>query len=592
MGNKVLAIEIGEKLTRICEVDYSKSNLQMYQGITFETPVGAVEDGYIKEKIGLGKLIKEKISGEKIVNSKVVFTISSNRIASREVIVPYVKKQQINQLVQSNASDYFPIKIDEYNIAYNVLEIIEEKEKKLRLLVLAIPIEVIQSYYELADLAGLNIISIDYGGNSSYQLFKKNDSQDINMVVHINDNNGYINILEKDKLLLQRTMPYGSSNIINTITNNPLLEARTRAEAIEIINNNLLDMVTAQYVNKNKLDVINYSPIGGESELNYSPDNEQSELSYQDAMSDTYELIHNIVNNIMRVLDYFSSKENNTVKHIYIACDGIALNYLSELLEKNTGIKVLQYDKFIKLSSTSNEHIDDRIQSQYLMCLGAVINSVDLRLRQTAEEGSKFNSALISLVVFGICIAISISISAKSYLDYNACVDEKSNINDRIRKLEGVVDIFDSYNDTTQLYKKYAEIYDATQNNNEKLDDVIKNIEEKLPVKTRVVSFAISNTGIVFNLKTERKEVIARTIVSLKEIDYFAYVSNLGFSEEEDENGITTISYTVECLYNPFLILNQKENVENSDGESKDEGNDLTQEEQTEQQEVEESLEP
>lgn len=583
MGNKVLAIEIGEKLTRICEVDYNKSNLHMYQGLTFETPVGAVEDGFIKEKIGLGKLIKEKLSGEKITNSKVVFTISSNRIASREVIVPYVKKQQINQLVQSNASDYFPIKIDEYNIAYNVLEVIEEKEKKLRLLVLAIPIEVIQSYYELADLAGLNIISIDYGGNSSYQVFKKNDSQDINMVVHINDNNGYINILEKDKLLLQRTMPYGSSNIINTITNNPLFEARTRTEAIEVINNNLLDLVSAQYVNKNKLDVINYSPLGAESELNYSTESEQSELSIQDSMSDTYEIIHNIVNNIMRVLDYFSSRENNTVKQIYIACDGIALNYLCELLEKNTGIKVLQYEKFIKLSSTSNEYVDDRIQSQYLMCLGAVINSVDLRLRQTVEENSKFNSVLITLVVFGICIVTSIAIGVKSYLDYNACVDEKSNTNDRINELEGVVDIFDDYNDTTQLYKKYAEIYTATISSNEKLDDVIKNIEEKLPVKTRVVSFEATNTGIILNLKTERKEVIAKTIVSLKEIDYFFYVNNLGFSEEEDENGISTISYTVECVYNPIISLNQQGNVDNPDKETKDSGNDLSEEEQTEQ---------
>ncbi|WP_455716717.1 pilus assembly protein PilM [Anaerosporobacter sp.] len=554
MGNRVLAIELGEKLTRICEVDNNKSNLQMYQGITFETPVGAVEDGYIKEKIGLGKLIKEKLIHANITNSKVVFTISSNRIASREVIIPYVKKQQINQLVQSNASDYFPIKIDEYNIAYNILEVLDDKEKKLRLLVLAVPIDVVQSYYELAELAGLNIISIDYGGNSSYQVLKKNDSLDINMVVHLNDSNGYINIFDKDKLLLQRTMPYGSSNIISSVVNNPLLQARTRDQAIEVINKKLIDTDAGQYINDDKLDVLNYSP-------NEIP----SDLSYQDSMSDTYEVIHNIVNNIMRVLDYFSSKGNNTVKHIYIASDGIPLNYLYDLLQKQTGIKVLQYDKFIKLPASSNQNLDDREQSQYLMCLGAAINSVDLRLRQTVEEGGKHNSALLALVVFSICIVTSIGISVKSYLDYNACVDEKTKTNARINELEGVVDIFDHYNDTTQLYDKYKDIYIATQNSNEKLDDVLKNIEEKLPVKTKVESFEVSDTGIILNLRTERKEVIARTIVSLKEIDYFIYVNNLGFNVEEDENGIETISYTIECLFNQTESIDQQENGQNAE---------------------------
>ena len=571
MGNRVLAIEIGEKLTRICEVDYKKSNLHMYKGITFDTPVGAVEDGYIKEKIGLGKLFKEKLSGAKITNSKVVFTISSNKIASREVIVPYVKKQQISQMVQSNASDYFPIKIDEYNIAYNVLEVIEGKEKKLRLLVLAIPIDVLQSYYELADLAGLTILSIDYGGNSSYQAFKKNESPDVNMVVHLNDNNGYINIMENDKLLLQRTMPYGSSNIINTVLNNPLLQACTRDEAIDVINKNLLDMDTAQYINEDKLDILNYSNEG------------QSNLSYQDSMNDTYEIIHNIVNNIMRVLDYYSSKENNTVKQIYIACDGITLNYLTELLEKQTGIKVLQYDKLIKLSSSMDNNNDNRLQSQYLMCLGAVINSVDLRIHQTVEDNSKYNSALITVIVFGVCVITSIAISVKSYLDYNDRVDQKSEMNDRITELEGVVDIFNQYNVTTQLYDKYEEIYNMTKYNNEKLDDVLKNIEEKLPVKTRVAAFNVTDSGIVLNIQTERKEVIAKTIISLSEIEYFSEVKNYGYNEEVDENGLSAISYTVECLYKPVETSKQQEDGQVLEGETEQTENDLNQEEQVEQ---------
>ncbi|WP_167955236.1 pilus assembly protein PilM [Anaerosporobacter faecicola] len=535
MGNKVLAIEIGEKLVRICETNYNQKNIHIYNEMTIETPMGLVEDGYVREKVALSKLIKEKLSIEKITNRKVVFTIASNKIASREVIVPQVKKQQIKQLVQSNASDYFPIKIDEYTIAYSILDTEEGKDKKIRLLVVAVPNEIVKSYYDLAELLGFTILNMDFAGNSSYQLFKQNDSKETSMVVHLNDNNGYITILNQGHMVLQRTIPYGSSNIINTVMNNPVLEVKTYETAVELIRKNLVDVDLVSYEGGNKVNVI------GE-EVAVTAGN----VAYQE----TYEVVHNIVNNIMRILDYYTSKnEGNPVKAIYLASDGLPLKYLYDLLEKHTGVKVLQYDKFIASSSLFNNSIDTILLGRYLACVGAIINSTNIEKAKVEEKKENRVAAQMTALFFGVCIIVSTGLSVKSYMDYNGLKEDKKEIENNIQQLEGIVDIYKEYNTTTSLYNQYTNIYSKTVGNNDILVDVIKALEEKLPTKARIEALDVTDSSVVLNLETDRKEIIAKTINSLRECECFCNVTNFGFIEETDENGLTSIKYTVECFY-------------------------------------------
>ena len=49
---------------------------------------------------------------------RVIFTISSTRVASREVQIPNVKANKIEALVKTNANDYFPVDLTQYEIGH------------------------------------------------------------------------------------------------------------------------------------------------------------------------------------------------------------------------------------------------------------------------------------------------------------------------------------------------------------------------------------------------------------------------------------------------------------------------------------------
>ena len=59
---KILGIEIGSSITRICEMDYKKKNPRVYRQAMVSTPAGAINDGYLSNMEELKNAIKNALN--------------------------------------------------------------------------------------------------------------------------------------------------------------------------------------------------------------------------------------------------------------------------------------------------------------------------------------------------------------------------------------------------------------------------------------------------------------------------------------------------------------------------------------------------
>ena len=118
MNNRVLSIEIGNSFTKICEMDYKVKKPKVYKVLTVETPEGIVVDGMLQPTQEYADHLVNALGTNGIRTKKVLFTISSTRVASREVQIPNVKANKIEALVKTNASDYFPVDLTQYEIGH------------------------------------------------------------------------------------------------------------------------------------------------------------------------------------------------------------------------------------------------------------------------------------------------------------------------------------------------------------------------------------------------------------------------------------------------------------------------------------------
>ncbi len=209
---KVLSIEVGFSTTKIVEMDYQKKKPKVYRCVETKTPEGAIRDGYLNpDKMeALKEQIRDALKGNKIRTKRVIFTVFSTKIISREITVSAVKEHQIGAFIESNISEYFPIELDDYKIAHYVIQTYHDGDNagKHRVMVMAAEKSLISGYEKLAEAIGLYIADVDYIGNSVLQATKLNAGAEAIMTVKIEDENALVTILRQGIMMMQRTVNY------------------------------------------------------------------------------------------------------------------------------------------------------------------------------------------------------------------------------------------------------------------------------------------------------------------------------------------------------------------------------------------------
>lgn len=219
MAGKAISIEIGYSLTRVCEVDYKAKTHKVYRYFMIPTPTGVINDGVLTPTPEYLESLKTALAESKMKAKQVVFTITSGRIASREVMIPFVKENRIADVVNANASDYFPVDLSQYQLAYNILGTVgEEKGKQqYKLLVLAAPLALLNNYNDLAKALKLELAAIDYAGNSVFQVAKEKCTSGTNLVIKIDERSSLVMAIQNGTFTFTRNVAYGVDEAIDTV---------------------------------------------------------------------------------------------------------------------------------------------------------------------------------------------------------------------------------------------------------------------------------------------------------------------------------------------------------------------------------------
>ncbi|MGB4661790.1 MAG: pilus assembly protein PilM [Mobilitalea sp.] len=545
MANKVLSIEVGANKTILCVTSKMTNNPKVYQTIVLDTPYVCVVDGYIKDIKTLGNFISDKLREAKIVINRVVFTISSSKIANREVILPLVKLSKIKEIINANAEDYFPIDVKDYNISYMLLEKMNTKElQQYRLMVLAVHNNLLNTYFELADYLKLRVESIDYIGNSIYHILKKQVSAELNMVVQINEQNTLINVLKKGSLEMQRIIPYGYESVINTMLHHSYYKFEKDSEAFTLLRDNLL--INPQFMKSQY----------GEYSI---PTEEQSvEVKREDPVEEITESLHYLVNNVLRVADYYSARNNNAkIGKIYLVGMGAKFQGIEQLFANETGMEaeiINQLRNVTFLQQTTEENFN---QSDYMACIGAAIAPIGMIPVKFTQSAEKKNNIVSVTVISSLAILTSIILIATSNQMLKSAEAEKVKLTQEITSLESI-DLV--YSDHQKLVEEQATILNLDgycYNFNEEFVSLLNEMELKLPSSATIHSMTTTDSSIVLNITVNSKEAAAMTLIQLKSVEYLTNVNTSGIAEVVDEYGISEVSFSVMADY--YLPVTEQE---------------------------------
>lgn len=539
MGNKILAIEIMTNLTKICVINNKQKNPKVYQTLLFDTPYDCIEDGYIKDVKMLSETISDQLRAAKVAVNRVIFTIASSKIANREVIIPFVKENKIQDILKVNSGEYFPMDITDYNISHMVLEKVNTKEeKKIRLLLLAAHNNLLRTYYELAAKLNVHIESIDFFGNSAYQLLRKQVYEDTCMTVMLNDQNTLINVLHKDTLILQRTIPYGYVSALQSVIEYSNYSINQERDAYGLLcKKSLLNPQFGRVEEEVAVTTIEAE----DDDIWYRNETVREEIT---------ESLHYLISNIIRVADYYTSKkQDHKIQKIYLSGLGAKLKGMELLLFNEIGIEVQLINQLRGVYFQPNALMEDFTQSDFLTTIGAVVHPVGMLPKDYLEREQKKSNIQVVLVITILAIITSIVLAFISTKTVEEASEEKTRLMEEIKGLESIELVYETNTKHKQDLVTMDALDGLNYNNNEQLLQLIEDLERKLPTNTSVLSMRSSNQDLIMDMTVDSIETAAMVLMQLKTVEALENVRTASIQEQVDEYGRKEVSFSVTARY-------------------------------------------
>lgn len=556
MANKILGIEIGQNFTRVVEIDYkTKKNPKIYNIFDFATPQDMMADGVIQDVSMFRSLLATKLKENKVSTKKVLFVLNSARIATREVEIPAVKDKQIKEMITMNASDYFPVDLEQYQIVHEVLDRIEvDGDKKIKVSVIAVPKDLIRSYELLANACKLQLVGLDYTGNAIKQLMIQEIPGEIKATVKVDENMTLLTVMDGNEVKLQRIINYGIAEAIEEIQDSEIFgEYMSFSQAMDIARR------------RTCISIRSDGTLEEQRPLN--PDEHSIDAERINRLRGNVTMaLSSLISSLSRVIDYYQSRNpEKPIEKIFLIGMGADFSGLSKLLTAELNYKVIPLQQFEGIYINKNLKTSNFKVAEYFTCIGASLNPLDIvsgakstkisKTRVTTKKSpdgevveveEEVPSFGVPILICGLFIVASIGLVAYSIFSNLVLKTDNVTLQNQVNELEYAQELCDTYNSTKGLYEWTKALDAQTFNRNNELVSFIEELEKKMPSDVHILSMSASTAGIDLNITVKSKEAVADVISQLRTLESvdITSVSTISIDKEKAD-----VNFSVSCQY-------------------------------------------
>lgn len=431
----------------------------------------------------------------------------------------------------------------------------EPKKRYLRLSVYAVPSTLVRNYYTFAKAMHLDIISLDYSGNSSYQLIKRQINRGTNVFIQMNEQDTLISILKDETLILQRTVNYGLSALADAVLDQAYYQLQNRAQAIELLE---------------KKDIL--SPAMHPSETGFSRSKDEAAAASEFAMvSGTsvkendereYEARRNVMeslqfltNSISRVLDYYKSNHKNTeYDSINLLGAGVKVQGIDSFFTTSIGMPLKKMEKLLAVGMAKHAANYRKNPGDFISCIGAALNPVDFIPKEYIEKKEKLSTITATLIFASVCILGSVGTIYVSISDYRLAQKQLEEVTAQAEAMPKPSSVHEELGKKKEYLLSLQELETNTHSNNDNIKEVIEALEKNLPSGTVINTMQFSETQVNMSVTVNdtgnygANAIVAKILTQLQAIEYFDKIDTSATTLEQVDF-MTKISFSITCTY-------------------------------------------
>lgn len=520
MANRVLCIEIGNRMTHVVETDFKVKEPKIYKSFSFQTPDNLFKEETLADVLPFKERLDAGLEEHKIKTRKAVFVLASSRIASRDVVIPHVKENRIRTLLYANSAEYFPVDLEKYQLSYRLLDEVEEEgEQKYKLMVLAVPNEMIDAYKSLAKVCLLTLVDLDYIGNAATQLLEKNIKNDLYAAVRLEEDTTMITIVRENKIELQRTFPYGIADVIQAVQ-----KSGHFGEDIDFYE-------TLEKMRKENV----------------------LSLEEEEIQEDITEGFRAITGNVSRVMNFYSSNHAGAeMENIVLYGTGADICGMEQYLSDELSIPV-SGESLREALPQEKGNTGDYYPLMYLTCVGAAVNPMKFRLedeKEVAEKKKEHKQIHIEPKnFFGICVVVSLVLLLAVVPYYGYLKMGVYKLQKERSEKQYLADEYKEYNQAKTEYEKIENLYQETTTTSEGIGDFIDELEKNMPSDILVRSITSNSESVTMDIRVSSKREAAKVVDELSDFESISDVQVESLEETKSETNQSYVDFMVVCTY-------------------------------------------
>jgi type IV pilus assembly protein PilM len=338
----IVGIDIGTSSVKMVQM---KKNSKVARWGMEYIPEGMVNQGKIEVSTQLAEIIKRTAAKYKIKGNQCSVCLSGSELIVRELKLPEMGESQIMDNIRHEITSFLPLNHEEYCIDYKVLEYMPSQDEtpgKLRIMVAAVPNNIVHTYINTLKKANLKVTYVDVVPNIAGKLAKwimlnHGSKESLNNIgiIDFGARTTNIIILKDGNYFIHKTIANGGDYLTSHISEKlhiDYMEAEAFKRKANFFENNFQDNA-CQYV-KNFIDYL--------------------------------------ITDVERTIEFYKNRNNQKgVDHIYLMGGGSLLKGLPNYMKEHLQVEVSPLADVMQQFKKGNDK-EDRVAA-FTQAIGATL---------------------------------------------------------------------------------------------------------------------------------------------------------------------------------------------------------------------------
>ena len=213
-----VGIDFGTHSVKAVELANIESTPRLINFGSQVTPQGVINSEDKRDQKKLADVVKKLYRDSKIKNKQIVVALPEFSVFTRFLEFPGVKKEELKDAVFYEAKQYIPVPIEEVRMSYVPIGFNESKNAP-RVLLVAAPLKVIETYINVTEMAGLEVVAIETESVALGRAMYRATNQKQIVMLDFGANSTDMSIMMDGYLVFSQSISIGSDSLTQAIVN-------------------------------------------------------------------------------------------------------------------------------------------------------------------------------------------------------------------------------------------------------------------------------------------------------------------------------------------------------------------------------------